>query len=275
MPFTLPLLALFFVAGEPAPLERVGRLDDPAIAEASGLVQSRRHPGIFWVLNDSGNLPVLYAVKRDGSLVNEFRVAVGNIDWEDLAIDEAGHLFIGEIGNNEGRLPLRAIYRVDEPDPRRRKEEPLPVTLASYYRFGRKARFDAEGLFIAGGRALIVAKTFDGSEADLYAVPLDPPAPLLKPAIPQRIGTLPGFTEPATGACLSAAGERLAVCSPSALRVYEKQAQGERGWSLIGQVHYPPGDIEAVCWDGMDLILASEDRSLYRVDEAAWRKGSR
>src|SRR5689334_7116073 len=54
---------------------RLGRLDHPAIRECSGIVHSRKHPGIFWVHNDSGNPPALYAVRRDGSLVREFTVA--------------------------------------------------------------------------------------------------------------------------------------------------------------------------------------------------------
>ena len=47
---------LGFVAGPP--MERTGRLDDPAIVEASGIVASRKHRGIFWVHNDSGNPPM-------------------------------------------------------------------------------------------------------------------------------------------------------------------------------------------------------------------------
>src|SRR3954447_5690133 len=106
--------------------EPIGRLAHPAIREASGIVQSRRHPGIFWVHNDSGNPPALFAVTREGRLVREYAVAAPNVDWEDIAIDDAGHLYLGEIGNNGGRLPLRAIYQVDEPDPRAPAAGPLP-----------------------------------------------------------------------------------------------------------------------------------------------------
>jgi hypothetical protein len=256
----------------PAGLELVGRLDHPAIREASGMVASRRHPGIFWVHNDSGNPPLLFAVRRDGSLVREYSVKVTNIDWEDIAIDDAGHLYLGEIGNNDGRLPIRAVYRLDEPDPSRLPEGPLTVTDACYYRFPRGGRFDAEGLFIDRGRAVLVAKTFDGREAGLFAVPLDPAPPLLRPAVPEPIGSLPEFTEPATGADLSADGRRLAVCSPQAARVYEREGRGP--WSLVATVRYQGGsDVEAICWDGRDLLLASEGRNVYRIKEAAWHAG--
>src|SRR5260370_26880993 len=113
------ILVLLLLSGGTAagPLEPLGKLDDRAIREGSGLVQSRRHPGIFWVHNDSGNPPALFAVRRDGSLVREYRVSVPNIDWEDIATDDRGHLFIGEIGNNNGWLPVPAVYQIDEPEP--------------------------------------------------------------------------------------------------------------------------------------------------------------
>lgn len=260
--------------GRPKPrrLEVVGRLEHPAIREASGIVASRRHPGIFWVHNDSANPAALFAVRRDGRLVREYAVQIPNIDWEDIAIDSDGHLYLGDIGNNDGRLPIRAIYRLDEPDPSKPADGPLPMTLASYYRFprGGGGRFDAEGLFLDQGRAVVVAKTFDGREAELFAIPLDPPAPLLRPCLPEPIGTLPGLTEPATGADLSADGRRLAVCSGSAARVYERDRAGR--WSPLSVVSYKhAADIEAICWDGPDLILAAEGRTMYRINEAAWR----
>src|SRR5262245_4271019 len=147
----LPPLLMFFVSlADPQELERVGKLEHPAIAEASGIVASRKHEGIFWVHNDSGHPPALFAVKRDGTLVREYRVAVPNVDWEDIATDDDGHLYVGDIGNNGCILPLRVVYRIDEPDPSRPSEKPLPVTLASYYRFPQGQRFDAEGLFVEG-----------------------------------------------------------------------------------------------------------------------------
>ena len=255
------------------PLEPLGRLSDPAIREASGIVQSRRHPDIFWVHNDSGNPPLLFAVRLDGSLVRKYKVQVPNIDWEDIAADDRGHLYLGEIGNNEHLLPLRAVYQFDEPDPARSEGTAIAVVTASYYRFPTGGRFDAEGLFVDHGRAIVVAKTVGGREAELFAIPFNPPAPLLRPATPRSLGRLTGFTEPATGASLSPDGHLLAVCSARETRVY-RRAQGDR-WSPGGVVRYRASDIEAVCWDGADLILAGESGGLYRIAESSWRGAGR
>jgi len=168
-------------------------------------------------------------------------------------------------------LPVRAVYQLDEPDPAQPADGPLRVTTASFYRFPPKGRFDAEGLYIDGGRAVVVAKYRDGREAELYAVPLAPPAPLLRPALPELIGKLPGFTEPATGADLAPDGRYLAVCSYAVARVYERATAGR--WTLAGTVRYQADGIEAIAWDGRDLLLAGEGRGLYRIAEAAWRTG--
>lgn len=279
-----PLLLILTMTGgdRPAPLQMLGRLDHPPIREASGIVASRRHPGVFWIHNDSGNPPALFAVKGDGTLLREYAVGVPNIDWEDIAIDDDGHLYLGEIGNNINRIPVRAVYRLDEPDPTRQDRTEagaetasgampkLAVTLASYYRFASGGRFDAEGLFIDRGRAVVVAKTLDGREAELFAIPLDPPSPLIRPATPERIGALPGFVEPATGADLATDGLRLAACSYQVVRVYGRQDRDSDHWSLLATVRFEADGIEAIAWEGDDLVLAGEGRGLFRITRATW-----
>ncbi|HNT88181.1 MAG TPA: WD40 repeat domain-containing protein, partial [Candidatus Hydrogenedentes bacterium] len=38
----------------------------PALTEISGLLDSRQNPGVFWVHNDSGDAPRLYALSHTG-----------------------------------------------------------------------------------------------------------------------------------------------------------------------------------------------------------------
>jgi len=259
---------------EASSLERVGRLDDPAIVEASGIVQSRNHPGIFWVHNDSRNASELFAVRRDGSIIRKYQVEAVNVDWEDIAIDDAAHLYLGDIGNNDNRLPVRAIYRIDEPDPSSPVAvKPLKPTMASFYRFPPQGRFDAESLIVDRGKVFVISKRFDGQPAEVFQIQVDPPAPLLRATFPRRVGTLDGCVEPATGADLSSDGQRLAVVSTRAARVY-RPVEG-KGWSLVSTVPFEAAHVEAICWDHGDLILASEDRSLYRIAEKVWRSAEK
>ncbi len=274
----IALVALFALCGaaNEIVLERVGNLTHPAIREASGIAKSRRFPGIYWVHNDSVNAATLFAVKRDGSLLQSFAVKVPNIDWEDVALDDAGHIYLGDIGNNDLRLPLRAIYRLDEPDPSEEEERLLEAGTASYYRFPAGGRFDAEGLFIDRGRAVVVAKYLDGRQAELFAVRLDPPAPLIRPALPEPLGHLAGCKEPVTGASLAPEGRRLAVCSYHVVRIYERNDVQKDEWKPRGFVGFDGGDeqIEAITWDGADLILAGESRGLFRIVAKQWQAQS-
>ncbi len=262
-------------ATPPSPLEHLGDFDLRRIPEASGIVRSRRYPGIFWVHNDSGNPPAIFAIHRDGTIVREFRLAVPNVDWEDITADDHGHLFVGDIGNNGGMLSIRAIHRIDEPDPGKAAGPPLRPSSSVFYVFPRADRFDAESLILEpnGSSVIVIAKRFDGRETDLFAFPLNAPAPLLRPASPRRIGSLPGFVEPATGAGLSDDGQLLAVCSSAVTRVYKRA--GEQGWDRVAEVRDDSQQIEGIAWDGLDLILVSEGRGVDRIAEATWKRSTR
>lgn len=266
---TAVVLGLWIAPDDTFPLEPLGRLSDPAICETSGIVKSRKYADVFWIQSDSGNPAMIHAIRRDGRVLASFRVAAPNVDWEDIATDDAGHLYLGDIGNNGGLLPIRAIYRLDEPDPFKPSKAEIPTALSVYYRFPSKAeRFDAESLFVVGTNAHLVAKRFDGREAEVFALPLDRPAPLVRPILPKAVGVAPGFVESATGADLSADGRRLAIVSNMVTRIYNRAPDGRL--TLRATVRYKGRDIEAIAWDGLDLILATEAGELFRIASKSW-----
>jgi hypothetical protein len=259
----------------PPTVELLGRFDQRQIPEASGVVASRRYPGIFWVHNDSGNAPVLFAVGTDARVVRSFKVAVPNIDWEDIAIDEEGRLYVADTGNNTGFLRLRAIYRFDEPDPTKPAGAPLVPSASYYFALPAGNRFDSESLFCERGVATLIVKARDGRPPQMFTLDLAQPAPLLRPASLIPVGRLADFVEPATGASLSEDGRHLAVCSPSIVRIYRRGVAGNNGWEMVSQVRYAPMAAEGVGWDKNDLILAVEQDGLYRIRERSWKAAAR
>lgn len=98
-----------------------GALANQEVDEASGLVASRRNPGILWTHNDSGNSNRVYAVGRDGSDLGTFILSgATNVDWEDIAIGRGPdpgveYLYVGDIGDNLNIRPTVRVYRVSEP----------------------------------------------------------------------------------------------------------------------------------------------------------------
>jgi hypothetical protein len=112
------------VFAEQAPYQdgkKVGQIQSPRLTEISGLVASRRTPGVLWVHNDSGDGPFLYAVNLKGDLLAVYRVTGAQArDWEDIAIGPGpqpgvDYLYIGDTGDNTGRYPSITVYRVQEP----------------------------------------------------------------------------------------------------------------------------------------------------------------
>ena len=100
---------------------KTGHVGPEDLTEISGIVLSRRNPGIIWTHNDSGGGPRIFALQTDGSPAGVFSLdnAVA-IDWEDIAIgpgpsDKTDYLYLADSGNNNLSRTTITIYRVPEP----------------------------------------------------------------------------------------------------------------------------------------------------------------
>jgi len=105
------------------PLEarRTGTFRNPRLTESSGVVASRRYPGVFWTFNDSGNPPDLFATDSNGRDLGTFRVTgARNYDWEAITRGPCGKsecLYIADTGDNDEIRRSAHLYRVPEPAP--------------------------------------------------------------------------------------------------------------------------------------------------------------
>ncbi|MCS6776382.1 MAG: hypothetical protein RMJ43_05785 [Chloroherpetonaceae bacterium] len=173
----------FFGSGAQAPAARLlATLSDRRITESSGLVASRRNPGVLWTHNDSGDGPYLFAIDRKGRTLARFRVTgATSVDWEDIAIgpgsDGAPALYIGDIGDNGRSRSDLAIYRVREPAVSQgRTLAEAQTTSAERFPFRYPDRaHDAETLLVhpQTGEIFIVTKSSDGrSQVFAYPLPL-------------------------------------------------------------------------------------------------------
>lgn len=107
------------VAGPPEPQ---GTLNDPRIAEASGLVASRRYPGLFYVHNDSGDSARVFVIDGQGRTKAVIELAgIRAVDFEDIALapgaaDGAFDVCVADIGDNSARRRTVAVHRFPEPE---------------------------------------------------------------------------------------------------------------------------------------------------------------
>ncbi|QRM90952.1 hypothetical protein FG167_03315 [Lacinutrix sp. WUR7] len=67
----------------------------------------------IWMVNDSGNKPKLFGLDTKGKIKKELEIEAKNHDWEDLASDPEGNIYIGDFGNNESKRKNLAILKVN------------------------------------------------------------------------------------------------------------------------------------------------------------------
>lgn len=106
-------VALPFVVGSvggPAPdSDVVLRFRDPAIVESSGLVAAR---GTFATVNDSGDTGRVFLVGGDGTTIGVSTWSDDPVDVEALAPADAGHVWVGDIGDNQRARSTVEVVRV-------------------------------------------------------------------------------------------------------------------------------------------------------------------
>ena len=245
------------------PFRQSGFIAHAPVRESSGIVASRRHAGVFWTHNDRGNAAVIYAISKDGNLLAEFPVRASADDWEDIAVDGQGRLYLGNVGNNDARRTTIEVHRVAEPDPDARgAKRTLTPDTSWRLHFPGKA-FDCESLFIHDGHAYIISKHFDNSPAGLYRFALDGP----RDAVLEKVAELP-VRSPVTGADLSADGSRLAVLSPAGVHLFSVEGDPHRAATVPPRsIPVPRGKLEGVCFTDAGLLLTSERRQVYALVE--------
>ncbi|WP_345005757.1 hypothetical protein [Snuella lapsa] len=72
------------------------------LKEVSG-TETTPSSDLIWMLNDSGNAPVLFGTDHKGTIVKELKINAKNKDWEELTSDPEGNLYIGDFGNNSNK----------------------------------------------------------------------------------------------------------------------------------------------------------------------------
>ncbi|RNL83999.1 hypothetical protein [Halostreptopolyspora alba] len=242
----------------PEGTEELFRLEDPRIAESSGLTVSARHGDHYWTHNDSGDIPPeIYAINSDGETEATVTLSGPEVearDWEAIStgVDDSGEpaLYVGDIGDNfQGAWPDIRVYRLTEPtDLVDQTVEVETFTL----RFEDGAR-DAEGMMVdpRDNRLYVVSKEVAGG---LYAAPetLDPEGVNEL----SRIGSAPLYS---TDAAFAADGSHYAIRTYWATTVFDA-SEGVPG-DNVAHVSLPDskqGESLAFAPDGTSLLAGTE-----------------
>lgn len=92
----------------------VGKTPLEDLPEASGMASSSQ-PFVVWMINDSGDDPIVYAVHTRMGLLSKHSLAgAKNVDWEDIAYCK-GSVYVADIGDNGAKRRNVLLYTVREP----------------------------------------------------------------------------------------------------------------------------------------------------------------
>lgn len=252
------------------PARDCGGVDAAEITEASGIVASRKNPGVLWVHNDSGDVPRLFALDAQARLLGVCVVrGVEARDWEDIAAgpgpDPNRHyLYIGDIGDNRARRESVRVYRLPEPDldatrPFGRMNVGPADTIELTYPDGPR---DAETLLV------------DPKTRDLYLITKrDPFCKVYRAAWPQsttsRTRLEPVTTLPwalATGGDVSPDGGQVIVRSPYNASLWVRP-EGQPLWrAFLGEQIGLPLATEP---QGEAIAFDHQGRGYYTLSEKA------
>ncbi len=270
---------------------QTGTLQNSDISEASGLARSNRDENILWAINDSGSIPTLYALDKEGGDRGSVRLYnVNNVDWEDLASFESGGtpwLLVADIGDNDGVRSHVTLYFVEEP--RLPQENVAPARQISFtYPDGPR---DAEAIAVDVEHQQVLILTKRTIPAVLYAVPLQPATD--KKIVANRLGEIASIAQPTredlerampnndwhwqpTGMDISGDGQSAVILSYRAIYKFRRNA-GENWFEALQStpLRWTLGDLreaEAVAFDasGQSVFVTVEKRNapLLRIDVA-------
>lgn len=240
-----------------------------AVPELSGLVKSRSLPSVFWAHGDSGNAAELYAIDGQGHTLGRYEIDARNDDWEDIAIDNAGHLYLGDIGDNFGMREELRVLVIDEPK-KITKGGTLEVGITQRFRYpdvaeGTPKRLDAESLFFAAGRLYLLSKERFSTRGALFRFPeqlrSDKQITLERvDSVELRVKPTQGGA-PATAADVSRDESRVAITAYKHFYVFRFDGHTLRERLFVERLPKKEG-FEALAFDGDHLLAARENGEL-------------
>lgn len=281
------------------------KLGFKTIDEMSGIVKSERFEEVYWVHNDSGDTPRLFAIDGNGQVIvpeffDEFyhdeteqankRPWTGvllknaeNADWEDAETDD-NIIYIADTGNNDYDRHDLGVYMIPEPNPYGAQEIAsvtfIPIrypqqeaNLIADMLFGGPSE-SSESMFIFRGKLYFLTKSrkpheVDGKRLGTTLYRLDTLNPDESNEL-QRVEAHPDIHLP-TGADLSPDDRHLAVLSYSQLWIFDQPPKGDL-WLSEGKVRMLPlstqqvGQVEGITWmDNETLLFGNEPGHFFTV----------
>ncbi|QDA59382.1 NHL repeat-containing protein [Hymenobacter jejuensis] len=240
-------------------LKRVGSLAG-SVSESSGLINAEQ-PGTFYTHGDAGNQPVLYKVDLKGKLLDEIKLSVPNKDWESVAKDNSGNIYVCDTGNNDNTRRDLVIYRLNPANPQQVGSINFAYADQKEFPPSKKDRnFDCEASLWHDGKIYLFTKDrAQQRTSNVYAVS-DQPGRHTAQLVASM--SIPGEV---TDANLSPDGHSLVLLGREEMFLYKGNSLEAMLKSAPNRVALPgAGQTEGVVFYGNSLIISTEQGALYQ-----------
>ena len=197
-----------------------------ALDEVSG-IEKIKGANLIWMLNDSGNKPVVYGVNIKGKVIREVFVNAKNNDWEDITSDEKGNIYIADLGNNNNKRKNLRILKINHQDlliKDKVEVEKIKFSYPDQDKFPPKKKdrfFDAESLVYKNGFLYIFTKSRvknKSGKTTLYKIPA-----VKGNHVAKRISTFKTCTDlhcSITAAAISHNGKKVALLNHQSVFIF-------------------------------------------------------
>lgn len=140
--------------------------------ESSGLIRIGDGEGSFWTHQDSGNPSFLYRMEADGSITDTLQLSLPNQDWESLASDPGGNIYIGDFGNNAHKRQNLRVFRLGADGG---AADTISFSYPDQDSFPpedrKKQNFDCEAFFWHNNRLHLFSKSYGSKIVKHYSLP--------------------------------------------------------------------------------------------------------
>ncbi|MCC9165984.1 hypothetical protein [Pontibacter harenae] len=243
-------------------VQRIGKLNSN-IPESSGL--ARASDSSFWTHGDSGSPSEFYLFNLKGELLQTLPLQLKNQDWEDLAQDEQGELYIGDFGNNENNRQNLQVHQL--------RQETGIIENTIRFRYADQTEFpppslqdrhyDLEGFFYHADSLHLFTKSraLRHTITRHYRLPTSEGNYTLEPQEELRVKSA------ITGADISDAKDQFALLGYGRLYLFQMEEgqvsfSGKRSCLPIGKT----GQAEAVLYlSPTQLLITNENGKFYLV----------
>ena len=246
--------------------------------EFSGIVRSKTNNNVFWVHNDSGDQPRIFALDSTGHFYQSNRyknyegitvAGATNVDWEDITVDDRGNVIIADVGNNGNDRRDLVLYLVPEPSPIASNTTYIKRIFLNYpdqkeFPDKHDLNYDCEAIFSADDHIYFLSKNRSDSNTKLYRLDQQKS----EESNPLTLIDTFNINGQVTAADASPDGNKIVVITYSAIWVFERTSHNASYFK--GAIWWLPvsaPQIESVCFkDSKTIWLLDEmTAALYEV----------